>query len=316
MDVQRLAADAAEEDGQTDQSKGRIGQRQPEGMLTGGRARRAARGGLARRRRRVADGQEGRGQDPERAQDGERAKRPAPAEAVDQRLAERDDQEDSQADAGARDAEGQAQARLPLPLHHHHRRRPARGRHPDRGEQTEGHVEVPRARDQAVRPERARQQHAADQDEPARPEAIGERAQHGPGAAADQREDGEGAGQHRAAPAELPQQRDQEDAVGVPDPVGQREGDDGDAEGEIRRCGGGRRVGAHGRPTIPRRQSRRKPPARRRVRSSRSSSRLGSRRTAVCTARRPSWSRPRLSRLRPRFAWVAASSGLSASAAR
>ena len=303
MDVQRLAADAPEEDGQTDEAKGRIGQRPFEGVLAGGRLTvPAARDRRAERRRRVADRQEGRGQDPERAEHRERAERPAPAEAIDQGLAERDDQEDPEADAGARDAEGQAQPCPPLPLHHHHRGGPARGGHPDRGEQAEREVEVPRARDQAVRPQRAGQQHASDEDQPARAEAVGKRAQHGSGPAADEREDGEGPGQHRAAPAEFPQQRDQEHAVGVPDPVGQREGDHGDGEGEIGRRGGGRRVGTHGRPTIPRRQSRRKPPARRRLTSSRSSSRLGSRRTAVCSARRPSASRPRLSKLRPRFA--------------
>jgi len=108
-----------------------------------------------------------------------------------------------------------------MALHHHHRGRPSRGRHADGGEQAERQIEVPGARDEAVRPERHRQQGVAGQDELARAEAISQRAQDRARAAAHEREDGEGAREHGAAPAELLQEGDEEDAGGVPDPVGQ-----------------------------------------------------------------------------------------------
>jgi len=110
-------------------------------------------------------------------------------------------------------------------------------------------VEVQRAGDEAVSPERGREQHAADQDEPARAEAIGERAQHRARPPAHQGEDRERAREDRPAPAELTEEGDEEDAVGVPDPVGQGEGDDGDGEGAVRReAGRGHGIGAHGHP--------------------------------------------------------------------
>src|SRR4029450_9092381 len=162
---------------------------------------------------------------------------------------------------------------------------PAVRRGAARGEQAEAHVEMPGARDVAVRPQRRGEQRAAGEDETTGPEAIGERAQHRSGAAVHQREHGEGACEDGAAPAELLQQRDEEDAVRVPDAVGESQRDDGDGERAMRGSAGGGwsgRVGGHERPTIPRPQSGGKPrgsPATRRSRNSRSTLRRGSRST-------------------------------------
>src|SRR6185503_1542250 len=56
-----------------------------------------------------------------------------------------------------------------------------------------------------------------------------------------EREDGKGAREHGAAPAELAQQRHQKDAVAVPDAVGQRERDEGGGQRAGRERDGYRR---------------------------------------------------------------------------
>jgi hypothetical protein len=48
----------------------------------------------------------------------------------------------------------------------------------------------------------------------------------------DEDEERKRSGQERAAPAELAEKRDEEDGVGVPDPVGETEGDERSGEDE------------------------------------------------------------------------------------
>src|SRR3972149_4670187 len=64
-----------------------------------------------------------------------------------------------------------------------------------------------------------------------RADPVGEPAERGRHQAVNEHEHGEGAGQERAAPAELAQQRDEEDAVRVPDAVREAERDEGDGDG-------------------------------------------------------------------------------------
>ena len=135
---------------------------------------------------------------------------------------------------GADDADREPEPVLELALHVHQRRHPAARRHRDRGEHAEAEIELQRRGDEAVG-------EAARAPSPRRRTAItrsGRKRAHsaptsGFTAAVHQREHRERARQHRAAPAELREQRHQDDAVGVPDAVGDRERQRDHAEGSV-----------------------------------------------------------------------------------
>ena len=85
--------------------------------------------------------------------------------------------------------------------------------------------------DGAVEDERGGQDRAASQHESARADPVDEPAQARAQEPVDKDEDGERAREQRSAPAEVVKERDEEDAVGVPDAVDEAEGDEGRRDG-------------------------------------------------------------------------------------
>ena len=261
MDKQALGAEAAEDLGRRDQPEGPRRHGLDQRLLAGGPTRASRRHRAAPlagavssgRPRRIAHDEQCGGHHPEQRQTAQGAERPAPAHPADQHLTERHDEEDAHADPGAGDAEGQSPAVGEPPRHQDDGSHPPRGRDPDRGEESERQVELPGVVDHADEGQGHAQHHRTEQDEAPPSDAIGEPAE---GRAQTPMHEGkhrECPGEHRPAPAELAQERHQEDAVGIPDPVGDSEGGDDGRQGpaagmvrahcvKIRRCAASRQL--------------------------------------------------------------------------
>jgi hypothetical protein len=163
------------------------------------------------------------GTNPRHHDDPEDAQRPPPADAFDEQLADRHQGEDADADPRRGDADRRAEARGKPPADQHHRRYPAGRAHAERGQETDRDVEMPRRGDVRAEEEPGAERRPAGGDDAAGAEALDEPAEQRPRHAVDEDEERERAGDHRAAPAELANERDEEDGVRIPEAVGEPE---------------------------------------------------------------------------------------------